>query len=123
MLHDEMSQELLLRIGNMVDFVGQCASISEGQILDSARSDNDLCNITVIQGSTPSSSVTLSPSRASQMIDFKIDETDWFIPRVRPRVDSDYDESSFFDEAGVQRPIGPLEPSCPLESLLSGMYI
>ncbi|KAG9063423.1 hypothetical protein KI688_004306 [Linnemannia hyalina] len=119
--HGEVSQELLLRIGNMVDFVGQCASISEGRTLGSTRSDNDFYDIAAIQLPTPTSSVTLSPSKASHMIDFKTDEADWFIPRVRPRVDSVYDESSFFDEAGVQRPIGPLESAGSVESMLSGM--
>lgn len=123
MLHDEMSQELILRIRNMIDFVSQCASFSKGQTLNSARSDNDLCNNAAIQGSTPSFSVALSPSKASHMIDFNIGETDWFLPRVRPCMDSDYDGSSFFDEAGVQRPIGPQESAGPQESLLSGMYI
>lgn len=119
MLHDEMSQELILRIRNMIDFVSQCASFSKGQTLNSARSDNDLCNNAAIQGSTPSFSVALSPSKASHMIDFNIGETDWFLPRVRPCMDSDYDGSSFFDEAGVQRPIGPQESAGPQESLLS----
>ncbi|KAF9154856.1 hypothetical protein BG015_011801 [Linnemannia schmuckeri] len=114
--HDKLSQELLLRIGSMVDFVSQCASISEGQTLDSAGSDNDLYSIATIPGSASSPSVTLSPSKASHMIDFKMDEADWFIPRIRPRVDSVYDESSFFDEAGVQRPIAPLDSVGPLES-------
>jgi hypothetical protein len=112
-----MSQELLQRIGSMVDFVGQCASILEGQTLDSVGSDNkDPCSIINIPAPSPSYSITLSPSKASHMVDFKMEETDMFIPRIRPRVDSVYDESSFFDEAGLPRSVGPLESVSPLES-------
>ncbi|KAG0376133.1 Serine/threonine-protein kinase 25 [Mortierella sp. AD032] len=106
--HDELSQELLSRIRGMVDFVGQCASISEELTLDRSGSDNSLSSTLNSLGSSPSS-ITLSPSKATHMIDFKMDEPDWIIPRIRPRVDSVYDESSCFDEAGAPRPIGPLE--------------
>ncbi|KAF9081595.1 hypothetical protein BGX23_000705 [Mortierella sp. AD031] len=121
--HGELSQELLTRIRSMVDFVDQCASISEGLLLGSTgsttSSSNSLCSLTSSPGSTTtasstsSSSLTLSPSKATHMIDFKMDEADWLIPRIHPRVDSVYDESSFFDEAGVPKsPPGSSESSC-----------
>ncbi|KAK3827361.1 MAG: kinase-like domain-containing protein [Linnemannia gamsii] len=110
--HDELSQELLSRIRGMVDFVGQCASISEELTLDRSGSDNSLSSTLNSLGSSPSS-ITLSPSKATHMIDFKMDEPDWIIPRIRPLVDSVYDESSCFDEAGAPRPVGPLEAGIP----------
>ncbi|KAG0272290.1 Serine/threonine-protein kinase 3, partial [Linnemannia exigua] len=106
--HDELSQELLARIRGMVDFVGQCASISEELTLDRSGSDSSLSSTLNSLGSSPSS-ITLSPSKATHMIDFKMEEPDWIIPRIRPRVDSVYDGSSCFDEAGVPRLVGPLE--------------
>ncbi|KAF8936483.1 hypothetical protein BGZ58_004141, partial [Dissophora ornata] len=49
--------------------------------------------------------------QALHMIDTKLDEASigpWLIPMVLPRVDSVYDESSFFDDSGL--PVPPPEP-------------
>ena len=79
----------------MMDFVDQCATIS----LD--------CH-SLLTPESPSGSLTLSPSKASHMVnDFKLEDDRWLIPMVRPRIDSVYDESSFFDESGL--PISPAE--------------
>ncbi|KAF9915664.1 Serine/threonine-protein kinase 3, partial [Linnemannia zychae] len=111
--HDSPSQELQQRIESMLDFVGQCATISEGLTQDRTGNDNDhsiVAKNNNLHSGSSSAVITLSPSKATHMVDFKMDEMDWFIPRIRPRVDSVYDESSFFDEAGVPRPVGPLDP-------------
>ena len=84
-----------MRIRRMMEFVDQCATIS----LDSQS---------LLTPESPSGSLTLSPSKASHMVnDFKLEEDRWLIPMVRPRVDSVYDESSFFDESGL--PISPTD--------------
>ncbi|KAG0333366.1 hypothetical protein BG004_000881, partial [Podila humilis] len=88
-MHSELSQELLGRIHQMMDFVDQCAVISSDGLLQDT-------------------SLTLSPSKATQLFDQQLEEErvgPWLIPMVRPRVDSVYDGSSFFDEAGL--PIAP----------------
>ena len=80
----------------MMEFVDQCTTLS----LDSQS--------LLTPDSPTTASLTLSPSKASHMIhDFKLEEESWLIPMVRPRVDSLYDESSFFDESGL--PITPVE--------------
>ncbi|KAF8956967.1 hypothetical protein BGZ46_002282 [Entomortierella lignicola] len=88
------STEFLERIHRMMEFVDQCAMISSDLTPYEPSSSSSQ--------SPPSSSLTLSPSKASYMVDMNIDEScvePWKIPMVRPRVDSVYDASSFFDEA------------------------
>ncbi|KAG0091121.1 hypothetical protein BGZ92_001421, partial [Podila epicladia] len=83
--HSDLSQELLSRIKRMMEFVDQCAVISSDGLLQDA-------------------SLTLSPSKATQLFDQQVEEErvgPWLIPMVRPRVDSVYDESSYFDQAGL----------------------
>ncbi|KAF9288555.1 hypothetical protein BGZ74_000903, partial [Mortierella antarctica] len=84
-MHSDLSQELLSRIRRMMEFVDQCAVISSDGLLQDA-------------------SLTLSPSKATQLFDQQLEEErvgPWLIPMVRPRVDSVYDESSYFDQAGL----------------------
>ncbi|CAO3564945.1 unnamed protein product [Mortierella alpina] len=85
--HSTVNQDLLSRIKRMVDFVDQCASITSECL--------------------PNTSLTLSPLKASHMIDLKLEEEKigpYLIPMVRPRVDSVYDASSFFDDSGLPMP-------------------
>ncbi|KAF9935596.1 hypothetical protein BGZ67_003272 [Mortierella alpina] len=99
--HSSVKQELLSRIKRMVDFVDHCASITSECL--------------------PDTSLTLSPLKASHMIDLKIEEEKigpYLIPMVRPRVDSVYDASSFFDESGLPMPppvANSINPSGPSE--------
>ena len=101
--HSTVNQDLLSRIKRMVDFVDQCASITSECL--------------------PDTSLTLSPLKASHMIDLKLEEEKigpYLIPMVRPRVDSVYDASSFFDESGLPMPppassSGSIDPSSPSE--------
>ncbi|KAF9570163.1 p21 protein (Cdc42 Rac)-activated kinase [Mortierella alpina] len=99
MHHSTVNQDLLARIQRMVDFVDQCASITAECL--------------------PDTSLTLSPRKASHMIDFKLEEEKiglYLIPMVRPRVDSVYDASSFFDESGLPMtpPVAnPADPNSP----------
>ncbi|KAI8601063.1 kinase-like domain-containing protein [Dissophora ornata] len=107
--HSELSAELLTRILRMMDFIDQCATISS----DTAPLINSSSSLALsLPPSTPaSSSLTLSPLKALHMIDTKLDEASigpWLIPMVLPRVDSVYDESSFFDDSGL--PVPPPEP-------------
>ncbi|KAG0011950.1 hypothetical protein BGZ81_001852 [Podila clonocystis] len=84
-MHSDLSQALLNRIKRMLEFVDQCAVISSDGLLQDA-------------------SLTLSPSKATQLFDQQVEEErvgPWLIPMVRPRVDSVYDESSYFDQAGL----------------------
>ncbi|KAF8952405.1 hypothetical protein BGZ52_006304, partial [Haplosporangium bisporale] len=100
-MHSELSQELLSRIQRMMDFVDQCATISSDGLLQDA-------------------SLTLSPSKATQLFDQQLEEErvgPWLIPMVRPRVDSVYDESSYFDQAGL--PMTPHQRDPDVARLLS----
>ncbi|KAF9413544.1 hypothetical protein BGZ94_000685, partial [Podila epigama] len=81
----QLSQELLGRIRRMMEFVDQCAVISSDGLLQDA-------------------SLTLSPLKATQLCDQNLEDErigPWLIPMVRPRVDSVYDESSYFDQSGL----------------------
>ncbi|KAF9382575.1 hypothetical protein BGX21_001792, partial [Mortierella sp. AD011] len=108
--YSEPSTEFLERIQRMMEFVDQCASISSDTLCDISSSST-------LSSST--SSLALSPSKSSCMVDMKLEEANiapWVIPMVRPRVDSAYDASSFFDDAGM--PTSPPEPGA--SSNLSG---
>ncbi|ORZ27882.1 kinase-like domain-containing protein, partial [Lobosporangium transversale] len=117
------SAELVERIQQMMEFVNQCASISSEMPLHLHNQHQSLplhasSSLLPTVGSSASaaanstSALTLSLSKASLMIDMDLDEASigpWLIPMVRPRVDSVYDASSFFDQSGL--PIAPPEPS------------
>ncbi|KAF9194631.1 hypothetical protein BGZ50_005994 [Haplosporangium sp. Z 11] len=97
--YNAKSQDLLSRIQRMVEFVDQCTFITLGCQEDAS--------------SLSSSTLTLSPSKASHMIDSSVMKQHeeemglWHIPSVRTRVDSVYDASSYFDEAGLPMPVPP----------------
>ncbi|KAF9344729.1 hypothetical protein BGX26_003988 [Mortierella sp. AD094] len=109
--YSEPSTEFLGRIQRMMEFVDQCASISSDTLYGMSSSSLPPSSSSSSTLSSSSSSLTLSPSKASNMVDMKLEEASiapWVIPMVRPRVDSVYDASSFFDEAGL--PTSPPEP-------------
>ncbi|KAF9438029.1 hypothetical protein BGZ76_010078 [Entomortierella beljakovae] len=111
--YSKPSTEFQERIQRMMEFVDQCTVISSDMLpfdktVTSLSSSSSTSSSTL---STGSSSLTLSPSKASYLVDMKLDEASiapWLIPIVRPRVDSAYDPASFFDEAGL--PTTPPEP-------------
>ncbi|KAG0014108.1 hypothetical protein BGZ80_010646, partial [Entomortierella chlamydospora] len=108
--YSEPSTEFLERIQRMMEFVDQCASISSDALCDMSSSSL-LPSSSSSTLSSSMSSLTLSPSKSSYMVDMKLEEANiapWVIPMVRPRVDSVYDASSFFDDAGM--PTSPPEP-------------
>ncbi|KAG0267723.1 hypothetical protein BG011_000035 [Mortierella polycephala] len=97
--YNTKSQDLLSRIQRMVEFVDQCTFIT----LECQEDSSSLSSPTL----------TLSPSKASHMVDnsmMKQHEEEigfWLIPPARARVDSVYDASSYFDEAGLPMPVPP----------------
>ncbi|KAG0324915.1 hypothetical protein BGZ99_001274 [Dissophora globulifera] len=122
-------EELLARIRNMMDFVDHCTLISSSDVTSTPRhTENATTAATTVSyllsPTSPSSlsltaalsplvspSMTLSPLKASHMVDITLDEASigpWLIPLVRPSVGSLYDASSFFDESGL--PLPPPEP-------------